>query len=113
MRVGVYLGYQPKELGGGHTYLQSLTEGLINYKGKHDFYFFQYRESSLVSDKGGRLIYLDEPAEHQPAAELPPAQHSRSATARIQPCARGSRSPTRHWSARAEPAASRTAPEQP
>ncbi len=58
MRIGVCLGYQPKEFGGGYTYQEDLVEELTKYNGKHDFYFFHYGEGFTLGNERWNFISL-------------------------------------------------------
>jgi glycosyltransferase involved in cell wall biosynthesis len=65
MRIGVYLGYQRKEFGGGYTYLENLVEELINDNGRHDFFFFHYGERFAIGSEDRKFISLDMPVRYQ------------------------------------------------
>jgi glycosyltransferase involved in cell wall biosynthesis len=60
MRVGIFLGYQPREFGGGYTYLENVVEELINDKGRHEYYFFHYGERFSDENKRGKFISLEQ-----------------------------------------------------
>jgi glycosyltransferase involved in cell wall biosynthesis len=59
VRVGIFLGYQPKEFGGGYTYLENVVEELCNYEGRHEYYFFYYGERFSSGDKRNNFIALE------------------------------------------------------
>lgn len=57
MRVGVYIGNQYPESGGGFTFQDNLIEGLLAASSGHEFFFF-YLDERFFSEKNGCFVNL-------------------------------------------------------